>query len=229
MSSREATVDGTRPIERSKTVRETPAARRRATRPNKRNIQKMRTRRLILQVGREMFASSGLTLPTVEDVTKAASISRQAFYLHFESRDALLLKLFDREVRWHMRSYRSLGAPAAMNKKALHAWVLSIIVGFEGQKKYITIMKRALALDQSLLARIFEERRRFILHMGRKVPQFRLLQADGSVDEERVAELQMMLLEIENLSEYSAFGAWNDTRDFAIDRIVQRFLSFAEV
>ena len=192
-------------------------------------VQKLKTRHLILEVAREIFADSGIALPTVEDITKTASISRQGFYLHFESRDALLLELFDREVRWHMRYYRSLGAPMATDEKALYDWVRKIMDAFAAQKKYIKINKRALMVDPSLLAFINSQRRRFILHMGRKIPQFRIFRADGTIDDERVCEMQMMLMELENISENAAFDAWGETLDYAIDRIVKRLMAFERV
>jgi AcrR family transcriptional regulator len=204
---------------------ETTTVRRRGG-PNKRVIQKNKTRRLILAVAREIFAHCGLSLPTVEDITKAASISRQGFYLHFDSRDALLVELFDREFRWQMRYYRSLGAPEAHDEEALRAWVLKIMAAFAEQKEYITINKRALSLDPSLLKLINQQRRRFILLTGRRVPQFGIYRKDGSVDENRVCEMHMMFMEMEAVSENAAFGSWDHTLDHAIDCVVKRFAAF---
>lgn len=215
------------PLKNDSPKRDAAPARRKRNGPNKRVMQKLKTRHLLLEVAREIFADSTLALPTVEDVTKAASISRQGFYLHFDSRDALLLELFDREVRWHMRYYRSLGAPIATDEKALDEWVRKIMTAFAAQKKYIKINKRALTADPSLLKFIHGQRRRFILHMGRKIPQFRIFQEDGSVDELRVCEMQMMLTELENVSEYAAFDAWDETLDHAVSQIVKRFMAFA--
>jgi AcrR family transcriptional regulator len=194
---------------------------------NKRDLQKIKTRRLILQAGRELFAAAGLVLPTVADVSKAASISRQAFYMHFESRDDLLLKLFDREVRWQMRAYHTLVLTDPPEVEVVRTWIMRIMQGFAGQHQYIAIMRRALAADGSLLGHIFQERRRFILRLGRRSPVFRLLRKDGSVDEARVGEMQLLLLSMEGVSEYFAFGAWNETRTIAVDRIAEAFVAFA--
>ena len=193
---------------------------------SKRDLQKIKTRRLILQAGRELFAVAGLSLPTVEDVAKAASISRQAFYMHFKSRDDLLLKVFDREVRWQMRNYRSLELRDKPDVIVLRAWVQNVTRGFAEQRQYIAIMRRALAADATLLRHIFQERRRFILRMGKRCPVFRLYEVSGTVDEGRVAEMTLMLLELEYISEHSAFGAWDESLAVAIEHVVERFMAF---
>jgi hypothetical protein len=125
-----------------------------------------------------------------------------------------------------MRLYRRLATPDAIDEKRLVAWIRGIMDGFAAQKKYITIMKRALAMDQSLLGRIFAERRRFILHMGKKIPQLHIFDDDGLPLENRLAEMQLLLLELEDISEHAAFGAWNETIDFVVKRLAQKLLDF---
>lgn len=55
----------------------------------------MRTRKLILHAGRELFADRDCTSPRVEDVARAAGVSRATFYLNFKSLDELVLTVFD--------------------------------------------------------------------------------------------------------------------------------------
>jgi hypothetical protein len=88
---------------------------------------------------------------------------------------------------------------------------------------------RVLALDPSLLKIINQQRRRFILLIGRNAPQFAIYDETGAPIEQRICDMQMMLLEMEAVSESAAFGAWDDTLQYAIDRIVQRFVAFAHV
>jgi AcrR family transcriptional regulator len=48
------------------------------------------------EVGRAAFAARGLRRVTVDDLAAAAGISKGAFYLFFDSKEALLLDLFQR-------------------------------------------------------------------------------------------------------------------------------------
>jgi AcrR family transcriptional regulator len=48
------------------------------------------------EVGRSAFTTYGLRRVTVDDLARAAGISKGAFYLFFDSKEALLLDLFER-------------------------------------------------------------------------------------------------------------------------------------
>ena len=54
------------------------------------------TRDAILESALELFAQRGYGAVRVEDVAKAAGVSRTTFYNHFSERDAILATLFER-------------------------------------------------------------------------------------------------------------------------------------
>jgi AcrR family transcriptional regulator len=54
------------------------------------------TRDAILENALQLFAEHGYGAVRVEDVAKAAGVSRTTFYNHFSERDAILATLFDR-------------------------------------------------------------------------------------------------------------------------------------
>src|SRR5215470_2305575 len=49
----------------------------------------------LLEKGRELFATYGLRKTNVEDLTRAVGISKGAFYLFFESKEALFFELLE--------------------------------------------------------------------------------------------------------------------------------------
>jgi len=62
--------------------------------------EKKRIRQKLLEEGRRRFETHGLRKTSVEDLTKAAGISQGAFYLFFESKEALFYELLlDEEYR----------------------------------------------------------------------------------------------------------------------------------
>src|SRR5215207_5460365 len=87
------------------------------------SLRKIRTRRAILSAGREIFASQATQAARVEDVAKAAGISRTAFYLHFKSLEALMVAVFRREVRWQLRRYSGLDRAVLADRAAIAAWL----------------------------------------------------------------------------------------------------------
>ena len=52
--------------------------------------QQQRTRRLLLDAGRELVAANGVSGLRVQDVTERADIALGSFYNYFDSKDALL-------------------------------------------------------------------------------------------------------------------------------------------
>lgn len=66
-------------------------------RPQKRGPKnKEATRAALIASGLELFAKEGLDGPSLDDICAHAGLTRGAFYVHFEDRDAFLLAVMDR-------------------------------------------------------------------------------------------------------------------------------------
>lgn len=79
----------------------------------------------LLAKGRELFGAHGLRKTNVEDLTRAAGISKGAFYLFYESKEALffeILLLFEAEYRERMLAalHDSHAPPEQRLRSALH-------------------------------------------------------------------------------------------------------------
>ena len=76
--------------------------------------EKTLIRAQLLAKGRELFATQGIKKANVEDLTKAANISKGAFYLFFDSKEELffeLLGLFEDE--YHDKLVEAAARPGA--------------------------------------------------------------------------------------------------------------------
>jgi AcrR family transcriptional regulator len=100
------------------------------------------TREQILAAARELLETRGYFGVGLEDIGKAAGVSRQAVYLHFRSKAGLLLALVDwvdrhedlgRRIEW----IRAAGDPV----QSLERWV-EVAIGYEPR-----IHRLALVLD----------------------------------------------------------------------------------
>ncbi|WP_193045640.1 TetR/AcrR family transcriptional regulator [Mycolicibacterium baixiangningiae] len=60
-----------------------------------REVQKQRTRALLLECGLESFATKGYQATTIDDIAAAAGATRATFYLHFASKAQLMHQLID--------------------------------------------------------------------------------------------------------------------------------------
>jgi AcrR family transcriptional regulator len=67
-----------------------------APRPASRRLNAPERRALIEQVATELFAQRGYAATTVEDIARAAGVTKPMLYRHFESKQELCIALLDR-------------------------------------------------------------------------------------------------------------------------------------
>jgi AcrR family transcriptional regulator len=76
--------------------------------------EKTLIRAQLLAKGRELFATQGIKKANVEDLTRAANISKGAFYLFFNSKEELFFELLGQfEDEYHANLIAAAGQPGA--------------------------------------------------------------------------------------------------------------------
>ncbi len=72
----------------------------RERKPDKRKVQGAETKKRLYEIAERLFAERNLSEINVEDITDEAGITKGAFYVHFESKDALIAMLIaDHAIR----------------------------------------------------------------------------------------------------------------------------------
>lgn len=62
----------------------------REKKPDKRKVQGAETKKKLYEIAKELFMARNFSDVNVEDITDEAGITKGAFYVHFESKDALI-------------------------------------------------------------------------------------------------------------------------------------------
>jgi AcrR family transcriptional regulator len=168
----------------------------------------------------------GLEMPTIEDVTDAAGVSRASFYLHFASRESHILAVFENEVRRELQLYRSMSPDDIRDHKAIRAWVDRFIAGFEPHRQIMHLFWRALSIDPTLLAYGYHARMQMVAKVGRRVPSLKLYLPDGTPDLDRFFEMNGIFTELQTASLYSAFDALGGDTARVVANIVNRLAAF---
>ncbi|MCK4654474.1 MAG: TetR/AcrR family transcriptional regulator [Candidatus Cloacimonetes bacterium] len=65
---------------------------------NKRQIQKKKTRELILQMAKAEFVKKGFLNTTTSEIAEKAGIAHGTLFLHFKNKDSLIVEILDREL-----------------------------------------------------------------------------------------------------------------------------------
>lgn len=190
------------------------------------DLRRMRTRKLILHAGRDVFADPAVVSPRVEDVARAAGVSRAAFYLHFKSLDDLVLAVFEREIRWQLRRYRGLTADVLTSERRARGYLERFFASFRAERRYMLIVYRALTADPGNMRLIFDGHQRVIRHLAQRLPQLGLLRADGTLDISRAMEFNFLLRRIEEISLFSAYNSWGEGYEHALDQTARELVRF---
>ena len=154
---------------------------------NKINGNKMRatrTRRKICQCADELFRENGFNQVSVDAIVKKAEVSKGTFYVHFDSKDALIAYLISDYVRELDLDYRSFLVPN-LNSASTCDVLLSLVgeisdcithkVGYVLMKNVYRIQLDGTVLTGALLNysrdiyRVFQE----LLEAGIQTGEFR--------------------------------------------------------
>lgn len=65
---------------------------------NKRQIQKKKTRELILQMAKAEFVKKGFLNTTTSEIAEKSGIAHGTLFLHFKNKDSLIVEILDREL-----------------------------------------------------------------------------------------------------------------------------------
>lgn len=66
---------------------------------NKRQEQKQKTRLLIVETAKKLFLKNGFLGTTTSDISKTAQIAHGTLFLHFPTKDSLILEIFDEDLQ----------------------------------------------------------------------------------------------------------------------------------
>ena len=117
--------------------------------PSKKKIQGAETKKKLYEIAEALFRERDFADVSVQDITDAAGITKGAFYVHFESKDALIALLIADYAAWADMDYRtfwetlppdmpSCSALLALVEKI--AGVLAGTIGHENMKKVYQMM-----------------------------------------------------------------------------------------
>jgi AcrR family transcriptional regulator len=145
----------------------------------------------LLTAAREVFARVGLSEATVEEIARRAGLSKGAFYLHFKSKDALIVAVADHffaeVVRLTARCAPNLEAATSLTEvRTLLAQQDRELFEFAWDNRdLLEILERASGLPQfAHLKPLYTDG-----HVQRIAPQIKTLQARGVYRDDLDAEV----------------------------------------
>ena len=85
--------------------------------------QRRQTRAAIMSAAAQVFSSAAYVYATIDDITRAAGISRATFYMHFESKLALAFAIYEDISQDWQAHFDKLSDPGQTEAANLKPWV----------------------------------------------------------------------------------------------------------
>lgn len=110
---------------------------------NKRKLQATKTKRKIFEAARQLAAEHGIENVSVDSIVEAAGVSKGAFYVHYESKDALIVALVNNYTNIADMDYKSFLISLSDRKSSLDKLLLlaerisdfiELNIGFENMR-----------------------------------------------------------------------------------------------
>ncbi|MBT4332987.1 MAG: helix-turn-helix transcriptional regulator, partial [Candidatus Cloacimonetes bacterium] len=91
---------------------------------NKRQLQKQFTREKIIAAAKEIFIEKGIINTATSQIAEAAGIAHGTLFLHFPSKDALVIELLDVELLKFNSAIKQLIVTTSSIEKVLDQYLL---------------------------------------------------------------------------------------------------------
>ncbi len=121
----------------------------REKKPNKRKVQGAETKKKLYEIAVELFSQHDYAGVSIEDITDAAGITKGAFYVHFESKDALIATIIAEQVASFDTDYKNFletlpsNMPASQVLLALTEKIADVLIhtiGRDNMKKVYQLL-----------------------------------------------------------------------------------------
>ncbi|MGH6633116.1 MAG: TetR/AcrR family transcriptional regulator, partial [Sphingopyxis sp.] len=128
--------------------------------------KRRQTRAAILEATGEVFAATPYVYATIDDIIRAAGVSRATFYMHFESKLALALAIYDGiTVDW-MELFDRLPPVATDDHRELTAWLKALAALYVDHGYVTALVGQLEVFEPSFRQRLHNDRDALIDRLG---------------------------------------------------------------
>lgn len=155
---------------------------------------RQQTRAAILSGAARVFSQTPYVHATIDDLIRAANISRATFYQHFQSKLALAIEIYD-GIGPNWRShYEKLCDPQVRRPEGLRLWLDQLVHMYTVHGYISGLVLQLEVYEPSFRARLHADRAGLIHHLGAlKVPGFAEAQGDSPEAQLQFAKATLLL------------------------------------
>jgi AcrR family transcriptional regulator len=161
--------------------------------PSLRSEQRELTRARLRKAARTLFEDRGFADTSIDDIASAANVARPTVYLHYQSKEAIVIDLLEEDWQAQARHFERLAAASEAHASTLRQWIRRLTRAHQARRKSAAIYGSSLYKDPAFGARYKQYREYLIGILARRYPSFAAAQ-----DNERVnAAAHCLLLQLD--------------------------------
>lgn len=162
--------------------------------------KRRKTRAGILGAAGKVFATTAYAFATVDDIIRTAGVSRATFYMHFETKLALALEIYNGITDDWLQLFDRLAEADPKDRDALKGWVASL-ANLYAEHGYITSLVAQLSvLEPSFRDRLRTDRDAAIARLAdREVEGFVQAMAEGEAGALQHARAHLLLRRLDQV------------------------------
>ncbi|MGE0741782.1 MAG: TetR/AcrR family transcriptional regulator [Hyphomonadaceae bacterium] len=169
-----------------------------------REEQRAVTRARILKAARRAFAEDSYVAASVEDIAVRAGVSRATFYLHYQSKEAVLRALLEEDVARQFALFDLFPSDGKRSRASIEAWIRRYLDGFRRRRDSVRLFNLVMALDPTYVAYFDQKRDEFAAVLAGSVAAFRAPSAKRARAAHR-AQAHLLFYQVEQLAFHAAF------------------------
>ncbi|QQQ19762.1 TetR/AcrR family transcriptional regulator [Brevundimonas vitis] len=199
-----------------------------ARRPSLREAQRALTRDRLRSGARDLFAETSYIEATIDQIALRAGVGRATFYLHYESKDALLRDLLIQDMMAHRRLYHRLtDLGARPSPETISPWIRRYMQVFSERRAAVSLFNVAIGADPGFLAEITRQRDALFDDLGGRLEAFRFTR--DAPGRSRRMSAHLLVFQIEQFCTHAAFADWDAaTCDDGVSQLASAVAAFLE-
>lgn len=184
--------------------------------------RRLKTRRKIRDAAQKCFLDRGVTATSVDEIVTAAKLSRATFYLHYNSKDAVLIDLLQEQHEPLMRIFTRLRDMAEPSVPAVRDWLAHYVAAVRAHRGHLNLYSLGQVFDAEARALVVRQRQQIIGILGQRYPGFQL----KSGDDQHGVECLLTMFQLEQTVSALVHGGVMPDDDIALNVMARRMLDF---
>jgi len=182
----------------------------------------------IRNAARKVFYQKGFFAASVEEIAEAAGVSRATVYLHFRSKDEMLLELMRQDLGFQLEIYAELVSVKRVSFTSVRAWLMRLRGDLDERRLSLNLFWAGSATTKDYLDPVYRHRDDIIAILGRRFAGFDLDALARADREPQRIKCYMMLFMIEGTTVQLIEGSTGPNVKASVDALTRTLMHFME-